>query len=65
MKIRQYISEHRNDFSAWLQCEHCEAEQKITSGYHDSNYHTKVIPGMFCKTCGKNRAGEVEAPQPV
>jgi len=58
MKIKTITYESRNDFHAIMECEHCGAEQKNTSGYHDNYYHTQVIPGMFCKTCGRNRAGE-------
>ncbi len=59
MKIKTIISEHRNDFSAIMQCEHCGHEHKITSGYHDNNYHTNVIPAMKCQSCGKQRDGTV------
>jgi len=60
MKIKTITNEHRNDFSAIMECEHCWDEFKLTSGYHDNHYHTKVIPGMYCKTCGLNRAGEAK-----
>jgi C4-type Zn-finger protein len=59
MKIRNITSESGNDFSAIMECEHCEATHKITSGYHDNFYHTRVIPAMTCKACGKNRDGVV------
>ena len=66
MKISKITFEHRNDFSADMECEHCGAHQKITSGYHDNYYHTQVIPGMFCNECGKNRLGHVRSTvQPV
>lgn len=64
MKIKEITWEMRNDFSAVLECEHCQAEQKISSGYHDNYYHTKVIPGMFCRKCGKNRNGEAQPTTP-
>lgn len=57
MKIKEICSEHGNDFTAIMICEYCGNEEKNTSGYHDNFYHTKVIPGMYCKKCGKNRAG--------
>jgi transcription elongation factor Elf1 len=57
MKIKQITSEYRNDFSADMECEHCGHVQQLTSGYHDNYYHTQVIPAMFCKACGLNRAG--------
>lgn len=59
MKIKEIITEHGNDFTADLICEHCAYVQKLTSGYHDNFYHTQVVPGMHCKACGKNRAGEL------
>lgn len=59
MKIKEITSEHRNDFSATMECEHCGRTQKLTTGYHDNYYHTRVIPAMNCNWCGKNRAGEV------
>jgi len=58
MKIKDIISEFRNDFRAVMECEHCGAEWLNKHGYHDNFYHTKVIPDMFCNSCGKNRAGE-------
>jgi hypothetical protein len=60
MKIKQILTEHRNDFTATMECEHCGHEAKLTSGYHDSFYHTRVIPAMKCTACWKNRAGETE-----
>lgn len=61
MKIQTITSEHGNDFSAVMECEHCGSTQRITSGYHDNFYHTRVIPAMTCKSCGKNRDGIVPA----
>ena len=60
MKIAKMLSEHGNDFSAMMECEHCGHTAKLTSGYHDNHYHARVIPAMRCKECGKNRAGELE-----
>ncbi len=59
MRILKITSEYRNDFSADLECEHCRHVMHITSGYHDNFYHTKVIPGLHCPQCGKNRAGNL------
>ena len=59
MKIDHIISELGNDFMALMQCEYCGHTQKLSSGYHDNFYHTRVIPAMTCQKCGKNRAGEV------
>lgn len=61
MKIQKITFEHRNDFSAIMECEHCGNLHPISTGYHDNRYHTQVIPAMTCKQCGKNRAGEVPA----
>ena len=57
MKIQRITFEHRNDFNAILECEHCAETSILTTGYHDSNYHVNVIPRFECKACGKNRAG--------
>lgn len=61
MFITKILSEHRNDFTAMLKCEHCGAEQKLTTGYHDNYYHTQVIPAMHCNKCELNRKGEMPA----
>lgn len=60
MKIKTITFEHSRDFSAVMECEHCGATQQNNSGYHDSYYHTEVIPAMTCKACGKNRAGQTK-----
>ncbi len=53
MKIQKILSQHRRDFSAILECEHCNAEEKLNSGYDDDFYHRNVIPNMECKKCGE------------
>ena len=58
MKIKEITFELGNDFEAILECEHCNNEQKLESGYHDTFYHTQVIPNISCFSCNKNRAGE-------
>jgi hypothetical protein len=58
MMIQKVISQHRNDFTADMVCEHCGAVERNPYGYHDNNYHLNVIPRMHCGSCGKNRAGE-------
>ena len=60
MFIRNIISQHRNDFSAIMECEHCGGTEINRYGYDDVNYHENVIPAMFCKSCGKNREGTEE-----
>lgn len=61
MKIKEITSQYRNDFSAIMECEHCGYTNKIHTGYNDANYHDNVIPSMYCKQCGLNRAGENDA----
>lgn len=53
MKIKEILSQHRRDFTAMMVCEHCDAEEKLTTGYDDRYYHTSVIPAMKCKSCGE------------
>jgi len=52
MKIKKITSQHRRDFTAIYECEHCGAE-KTDGGYDDANFHNNVIPGMKCDECGK------------
>jgi len=56
MNIQKIISQHRRDFTAIFECEHC-GHIKEGRGYDDSYYHQKVIPDMVCQKCGK-KAGE-------
>lgn len=53
MKIKTIISQHRRDFTADLECEHCGAVERLNSGYDDANYHQNVIPNIECHACGK------------
>jgi transcription elongation factor Elf1 len=64
LKIKNIKSEHRNDFTADIECEHCGHTQHLSCGYHDNYYHTKVIPAITCKACGKNRAGDIAVQNP-
>ena len=57
MEIKQITSQHRRDFWATMECEHCGNEEKNVSGYDDANFHQNVIPNMKCKKCGK-KAGD-------
>ena len=59
MQIRQILNQHRNDFSAIMQCEHCSHEWKNQYGYDDRNYYENVIPHMHCQKCGKDSSGQV------
>lgn len=54
MKIKKITSQIRRDFTATLVCEHCDHEQELTKGYDDEFYHSKVIPDIKCKSCGKS-----------
>jgi len=51
MRIKNIISQHRRDFTAIYECEHCTATE-MASGYDDDNFHHNVIPRMKCKKCG-------------
>jgi len=53
MKIKKITSQHRRDFGAVLECEHCGSTQELTSGYDDDYFHRNVIPNIECRTCGK------------
>jgi len=52
-KIKKITNQNRRDFTAIMVCEHCNTEEKGVSGYDDAYFHSKVIPKMECKTCGK------------
>jgi transcription elongation factor Elf1 len=52
MKIKTITSQHRRDFYAAYECEHC-GHVENGSGYDDANFHQNVIPAMVCKSCGK------------
>lgn len=52
MRIKKIISQHRRDFWADFECEHC-GHMEYKRGYDDENYHNNVIPNMECKKCGE------------
>ena len=52
MRIKGITSQHRRDFQAIYECEHCGATEE-SGGYDNANYHENVIPTMKCKKCGK------------
>ncbi len=52
MKIKEILSQHRRDFLAIFECEHCGWTCKI-QGYDDRNFHENVIPTFECEKCGK------------
>ena len=53
MHIKRIISQHRRDFRADYECEHCEYIERNGYGYDDTNFHQNVIPDMKCPKCGK------------
>lgn len=53
MKIKEIKSQHRRDFYATYECEHCGHVTDKQSGYDDANFHNNVIPKMECPSCGK------------
>jgi len=55
MKIKEIISQHRRDFTAVYECEHCGRTER-GSGYDDDNFHRNVIPAKVCRSCGKTAA---------
>ena len=56
MRIKEILSQHRRDFRAIYECEHC-GYTKEDDGYDDAYFHGTVIPDMECPRCGK-KAGE-------
>jgi len=52
MKIKQITYQHRRDFEADYECEHC-GHICNGRGYDDANFHENVIPSMPCPECGK------------
>ena len=57
MKIKKITEQHRRDFRAIYECEHCSSEIKL-SGYDDANFHQNVIPNMECEVCGKKASDD-------
>jgi len=60
MKIKEMLNQHRRDFNAVYECEHCGHTTR-GSGYDDDNFHKNVIPKMKCSKCGK-MSGEDYSP---
>lgn len=58
MRIKKITSQHRNDYTAVMECEHCGHEQVDKYGYDDANYHENVIPLQACGKCNKMRNGD-------
>lgn len=57
MKIKKILSQHRRDFRAIFNCEHCGFE-KTMSGYDDAHYHNNMIRMFSCDKCGKTANDE-------
>ena len=52
MRIKEIVSQHRRDFRAIYECEHCNDSHE-GSGYDDANFHKNVVPNMVCEKCQK------------
>ena len=52
MKIKEIVRQHRRDFNAIFECEHC-GHELTRSGYDDTHFHQNVIPSMICPKCNK------------
>lgn len=52
MRIKVILDQHRRDFIAIYECEHC-GHNKKAEGYDDLNFHENVIPSMICEKCGQ------------
>lgn len=57
MKINKILTQHRRDFTALYECEHC-GNQEESYGYDDTFYHQNVIPAMKCAVCKKTAADD-------
>lgn len=60
MKIKKILSQHRRDFTAIYECEHCGFEEE-SSGYDDAYFHNNVIPSMNCPKCKLKASSEYRA----
>ena len=58
MKIKRIISQHRRDFYADYECEHCGNIEENKPGYDDAYFHQNVIPKKKCGKCGKTASGD-------
>lgn len=60
MRIKKITSQHRRDFHAVFECEHCGHELERW-GYDDRNFHDNVIPKMECPECGEVASDDYRA----
>jgi len=61
MRIKKFISQHRRDFRADYECEHCGFIVKNKYGYDDAHFHQNVIPKMECPECKKTAGDDYRA----
>lgn len=61
MHIKKKLSQHRRDFQAIYQCEHCNHEYE-DYGYDDLYFHQEVIPNKKCRSCGLTATAQTSAP---
>jgi len=52
MKIKEITSQHRRDFVAIYECDHCGHEITM-AGYDDTYFHQEVIPNLICVKCNQ------------
>lgn len=52
MRIKEITHQHRRDFRAIYECEHC-GHTENGGGYDDANFHQNVIPQIECNKCGQ------------
>jgi len=57
MRIKSIKSQHRRDFWAVYECQHCGHNQE-DYGYDDAYFHNDVIPNLKCWKCGKKAGGD-------
>jgi len=60
MKIKEITSQHRRDFQAIYECEHCGFTEN-GYGYDDAYFHQNVIPEMICDNCKKKAPEDYRA----
>lgn len=60
MQIQRIVSQHRRDFRAIYECEHCGHTQEA-AGYDDTYFHQVVIPQKPCPQCGRTASADYRA----
>lgn len=63
MYIEAISNQYGNDLYGTLKCEHCGSTEKLSGGYNDHFWHSKVLPSFHCTSCRKNRAGDMPSPE--